>query len=214
MFPFSLTSERSSLKILIMGCCCIEDYNQWDTLAEGYTLPQLCSFYLIGLKSTIIKKCAGNLWVGILNIKGKWLIELHKGDQEKPKFCSRCTQVFVRTAKAICRQYEWIIFLPHLQIIFFSDQRGRASPSKPLWAELTIPCCKVQGYSQLWYVLCKHSNYGWRYIQDSTSPLSELILHPVKKRKVAAIPTEPTSPKARRNAEAEQLLPWNAISNI
>lgn len=36
-------------------------------------------------------------------------------------------------------------------------------PSSPRW---------------LWYVLCKHSNYGWRYIQDSTSPLSELILHP------------------------------------
>lgn len=114
MFPFSLTSERSSLKILIMGCCCIEDYNQWDTLAEGYTLPQLCSFYLTGLKSTIIKKCAGNLWVGILNIKGKWLIELHKGDQGKPKFCSRWTQVFVQTAKAICRQHEWIIFLPNI----------------------------------------------------------------------------------------------------
>jgi len=52
-----------------------------------------------------------------------------------------------------------------------------------------------------------------KYIQDSTSHLSELILHPVKRR-VAATETESPPPKILWNAEAEQLLPWNAILNI
>jgi len=52
-----------------------------------------------------------------------------------------------------------------------------------------------------------------KYIQDSTSHLSELILHPVK-RKLAAIQMESTIPKIPWNAEAEQLSPWNAIFRI
>lgn len=80
-------------------------------------------------------------------------------------------------------------------------------------AEFSITCSEVPGYLQLFYVLCKHNNYYSEYIQDSTSHLSELILHPVK-RKVAAIQTKSAIPKILWNAEAEQLLPWNAIFSI